>query len=249
MAGGAGVIGWIAPLQEALAPHPKTYVVLVVALLCAAAWLANFITRKVLLRALRSALPGLLRSGGAKNDPRYQLGVISRLSNVVPALVLMAGVVVIPGLPENIVALVRKFGAAFIVLTVALAIRFLQMDNRRAAAANLAATLALAGTFLVIKYFEYAHKFHEGQLPGKFYTFQGMEGTNPHVFFSVYFLMTGLHGIHVLVGMGVITWVLARTLRNHFSAEYYTPVELTGLYWHLVDLIWIFLFPLFYLVG
>lgn len=122
MAGGAGVIEWIAPLQEALAPHPKTYVVLVVALLCAAAWLANFITRKVLLRALRSALPGLLRSGGAKNDPRYQLGVISRLSNVVPALVLMAGVVVIPGLPENIVALVRKFGAAFIVLTVALAI-------------------------------------------------------------------------------------------------------------------------------
>ncbi len=134
-------------------------------------------------------------------------------------------------------------------LTVALAIRFLQVNKIKLAVINLAATIAFAGTFMVIKYFEYMHKIHEGQLPGKFYTFEGMEGTNPHVFFSVYFLMTGLHGIHVLVGIGIITWVLIRTIKGHFSSEYYTPVELTGLYWHLVDLIWIFLFPLFYLVG
>jgi cytochrome c oxidase subunit III len=69
-----------------------------------------------------------------------------------------------------------------------------------------------------------------------------------NTFFSCYFLMTGLHGIHVLVGMGLITWILMRSLRNEFSSEYFTPVDLVGLYWHLVDLIWIFLFPLLYLI-
>jgi hypothetical protein len=67
-------------------------------------------------------------------------------------------------------------------------------------------------------------------------------------FFSCYFLMTGLHGIHVVVGMGLITWILIRSLRKEFSSEYFTPVDLVGLYWHLVDLIWIFLFPLLYLI-
>jgi cytochrome c oxidase subunit 3 len=67
-------------------------------------------------------------------------------------------------------------------------------------------------------------------------------------FFSCYFLMTGLHGIHVLVGMGLITWILLRSLKKEFSSEYFTPVDLVGLYWHLVDLIWIFLFPLLYLI-
>ena len=66
---------------------------------------------------------------------------------------------------------------------------------------------------------------------------------------GIYFLMTGLHGIHVLAGMGVMAWLLVRTLLGHFSAEYFTPVDLGGLYWHVVDLIWIFLFPLFYLIG
>jgi len=69
-----------------------------------------------------------------------------------------------------------------------------------------------------------------------------------NTFFSCYFLMTGLHGIHVIVGMGLISWILMRTLRNDFSSEYFTPVDLVGLYWHLVDLIWIFLFPLLYLI-
>jgi cytochrome c oxidase subunit 3 len=69
-----------------------------------------------------------------------------------------------------------------------------------------------------------------------------------NTFFSCYFLMTGLHGFHVLVGMGLITWILIRAIRREFSPEYYTPVDLIGLYWHLVDLIWIFLFPLLYLI-
>ena len=134
-------------------------------------------------------------------------------------------------------------------VTMALAIRSMQLGRQREAMWNLVATLSLAATFLVIKYFEYSHKIHLGQLPGKYYTFTGIEGTNPHVFFSVYFLMTGLHGLHVIGGMGVITWMIRRTRRGDFSAAYYTPLELTGLYWHLVDLIWIFLFPLLYLIG
>ena len=134
-------------------------------------------------------------------------------------------------------------------VTMALAIRSIQLGNKSATVKFLVTTLLLAAVFMVVKYFEYSHKIHLGQLPGKFYTFDGIAGTNPHIFFSVYFLMTGLHGIHVLGGMGVIAWLIVKTRRNAFSSEYYTPVEMTGLYWHLVDLIWIFLFPLFYLVG
>lgn len=134
-------------------------------------------------------------------------------------------------------------------VTMALAIRSIQMGLRKQTVTFLIITLILAGTFLVIKYFEYEHKFHLGQLPGKFYTFEGIEGNNPHIFFSAYFLMTGLHGIHVIVGMALITWLIIKTKAKKFSDAYYTPIEMTGLYWHLVDLIWIFLFPLFYLVG
>ena len=71
---------------------------------------------------------------------------------------------------------------------------------------------------------------------------------NAHLFFSFYFIMTGLHALHVLAGMGLIAWLLFRTAWGHFSAAYYTPIDLGGLYWHIVDLIWIFLFPLFYLI-
>ncbi len=134
-------------------------------------------------------------------------------------------------------------------VTMALAIRSMQLNDRRRAVMFLVTTLIFAAVFLVVKYFEYSHKIHLGQLPGKYYTFTGVEGTNPHIFFSVYFAMTGLHGVHVVAGMIAIIWVLIKTTRNRFSAEYYTPMEMTGLYWHLVDLIWIFLFPLLYLIG
>ncbi|MHB2153335.1 cytochrome c oxidase subunit 3 family protein [Calditrichota bacterium GD2] len=134
-------------------------------------------------------------------------------------------------------------------VTVALAIRSLQLNKSKVAARYLLATLLLAAVFLVVKYFEYHHKFELGQLPGKFYTFQGIEGTNPHVFFSIYFMMTGLHGLHVLGGMVAIFIMWIKTIKGHFNSEYYTPVENTGLYWHLVDLFWIYIFPLLYLIG
>ena len=134
-------------------------------------------------------------------------------------------------------------------LTMALAIRFMQVNNKKQTLIMLTLTLSFAATFMVIKYLEYSHKFELGQLPGKYYTFIGVEGSNPHIFFSIYFAMTGLHGIHVLIGMGLILWLILRTKNNDFSSNYYTPLEMTGLYWHLVDLIWIFLFPLLYLIG
>ncbi len=110
-------------------------------------------------------------------------------------------------------------------------------------------TLLLAGTFLVVKSFEYQHKFEEGLLPGSFYTHHGDTVPGQFMFFSFYFMMTGLHGLHVLGGMACIAWLLRRAIRGDFSASYYGPVDLVGLYWHLVDLIWIYLFPLMYLIS
>jgi cytochrome c oxidase subunit 3 len=134
-------------------------------------------------------------------------------------------------------------------VTVALAIRAMQLGRKNQTVWLLLTTILLAAVFLVVKYFEYSHKFHLGQLPGKYYTYTGIEGNNPHVFFSVYFLMTGLHGIHVIAGITFISWILRNTVKGRYSPAYYTPIEMAGLYWHLVDMIWIFLFPLFYLIG
>jgi cytochrome c oxidase subunit III len=77
----------------------------------------------------------------------------------------------------------------------------------------------------------------------------GPEPYNTHIFFGIYFLMTGLHGIHVLAGMALIGWCLLRTKRGDFGPDYFSPVDFVGLYWHIVDLVWIFLFPLLYLIG
>ena len=134
-------------------------------------------------------------------------------------------------------------------LTVAMAIKSAQLNQKRNIAINLGITIALACVFMVIKYFEYTHKFHLGIFPGEFYTFEGIEHPKASIFFSLYYLMTGLHGLHVIIGIGLMSWLLRRSLRGDFDSEYYTPVEITGLYWHLVDIIWIFLFPLFYLID
>ena len=81
----------------------------------------------------------------------------------------------------------------------------------------------------MIKYFEYSHKFHEGLLPGKYYSHQGDTVPGQFMFFSFYFMMTGLHGFHVLVGMGAMVWLFIRALKGHFSSAYYAPVDLVGL--------------------
>jgi len=134
-------------------------------------------------------------------------------------------------------------------LTMALAVNATQTGKRERALWCLGLTFILACCFLVVKYVEYTHKFHDGLLPGAFFTNTELKDPKAPLFFSLYFLMTGLHGIHVLLGMGVISWLLIRTKRREFSPEFYTPVELVGFYWHFVDLVWIYLFPLLYLVG
>jgi cytochrome c oxidase subunit 3 len=142
--------------------------------------------------------------------------------------------------------------------TMALGIYYCQKNDKEKAFFNLMLTIVCGAVFMVIKYFEYTHKIHEGWMPGMW--FSGLE-TLHHVvgdgvnipdniplYYSFYFMMTGLHGIHVLAGMALVGWVAIRTKRGEFNQNYYTPVEGVGLFWHLIDLIWIFLFPLLYLV-
>jgi len=135
-------------------------------------------------------------------------------------------------------------------LTMALAVRSSQVANKKATTALLAITILCAGIFMCIKYVEYSHKFHEGLLPGAAFHAEGfLHPKQASIFFAVYFMMTGVHGLHVLIGMGLLTWILIRNQKGHFSGRYYSPVENVGLYWHLVDLVWIYLFPLLYLVS
>jgi cytochrome c oxidase subunit III len=146
-------------------------------------------------------------------------------------------------------------------LTAAWAVRSAQLDDQPRLRRLLLATLLLAGVFLVVKYFEYSHKLHHGVFWGAAYhPSEEILASLPaavralpvpaHLgtFYSIYFLMTGLHGIHVLVGMGLYLWLIRRAARGHFGPGYYVPVDAVALYWHLVDIIWIFLFPLFYLI-
>ena len=133
--------------------------------------------------------------------------------------------------------------------SMAMAVQKTRENKTRTANLLLIFTLLCAAAFMVIKYFEYSHKIHEGMLPAGLYHFEGIKDPKAPLFFSLYFMMTGLHGIHVLVGMGLIGWVLWRSRQKAYGSQYYTPVEMAGIYWHLVDLIWIYLFPLLYLVG
>ena len=132
--------------------------------------------------------------------------------------------------------------------TVAWALHAVKINETKKAAGLLVFTIACACIFLVVKYFEYAHKFHEGMLPGKWYSYEGIDKPGINLFYAVYFLSTGLHAFHVIVGMSVLGWVLWRVMKGKYSSEHYVPVELGALYWHLVDLVWIFLFPLLYLI-
>jgi heme/copper-type cytochrome/quinol oxidase subunit 3 len=133
-------------------------------------------------------------------------------------------------------------------LTVALAYFEIKRGNSGRCAALLAFTILCALAFLFIKGIEYHHKFEEGALPGQFYHFAEVTAPGANLYYTIYFLATGLHAFHVIVGMSILIWVLVRVLKGHFSPDYYIPVELGGLYWHLVDLVWIFLFPLLYLI-
>lgn len=168
---------------------------------------------------------------------------------------------------NTVVLLISSFTAAY-------SVRAAQTNNQKGLLWSMALTFICAGIFMVIKYFEYTHKIHEGLVWGSsfnptdgalqelynaskekghavYYTAAelGESGLRLGNFFSIYFCLTGLHGIHVLVGMGLYIWLIKRALKKDFNSKNYQAVDNVALYWHIVDMIWIFLFPLLYLIG
>lgn len=146
------------------------------------------------------------------------------------------------GLTNTVILLISS-------LTMAMSVSAAQRGQKNKSIALLLFTFLCGVGFLCVKYFEYSHKIHEGILPGGLYHYAGLKEAKSPLFFSLYFMMTGVHAFHVIVGMGLIAWLIKRTAKGSFGPHYYTPVELVGFYWHFVDLVWIYLFPLLYLVG
>ncbi len=142
-------------------------------------------------------------------------------------------------------------------LTMALSVRSAQTGNRKALVWFLIGTMLLGGIFLGIKAVEYHQKFVEDIVPGLNWAPEGAieaklapGGLNhAEIYFIFYFAMTGLHALHMIIGMGLLLWLLVRAGRRNFTPHYFAPVEVVGLYWHFVDIVWIFLFPLLYLIG
>lgn len=167
-----------------------------------------------------------------------------------------------------------KLGAAntvvllFSSLTAAMAVRSAQVGDgvkfggQKWTSRFLILTIGCACFFMVVKYFEYKQKVENGLFPGMWDPnhvyiaehFVGNAALDPSAFsyelrsfFGIYFMMTGVHGLHVTIGIFLFIWILIRNMRGEFGPDYFTPVDLLALYWHLVDLIWIYLFPLIYL--
>lgn len=134
-------------------------------------------------------------------------------------------------------------------LTMVLAVRSAQLGHQRPLVRYLLVTIVLGSAFLVIKAFEYTHKIHEHLVPNASFEFDGAYAAPAKIFFSLYFMMTGLHAIHMIIGIGVLLVLLYQSIKGRFTAEYYSPIDVAGLYWHFVDIVWIFLFPLLYLVS
>ena len=144
-------------------------------------------------------------------------------------------------------------------LTVVLAIWGAQTANRKLMIGSLILTMLFGLAFLGIKGKEYKDKFEEHHVPGASFSFEKVpipghpdQYANPRhaeIFFALYFIMTGLHALHMIVGLGIFTWLLTMAWKGRFTPEYHTPLEVGGLYWHFVDIIWIYLFPLLYLID
>lgn len=137
-------------------------------------------------------------------------------------------------------------------LTMAFAVHAAQQGCNKHIRRWIAATVLLAFCFLGIKGYEYQHKWHEGLIPGgSFHWKEATAGdTGPfELFFSFYFVMTGVHAVHMLIGIGILAVLYWRATQNRFTSDSYNAVENMGLYWHFVDIIWVFLFPLLYLID
>lgn len=135
-------------------------------------------------------------------------------------------------------------------LTMALAVDAARTNQRRATVLHLLETIVLALVFLGIKAWEYAEKWQDHLVPGPAFAWHGEQPTGPvELFFSLYFAMTGCHALHMVIGVIILGGLCWQAGKGAFSADYHTPVEMTGLYWHFVDCVWVVLFPLLYLID
>ena len=133
-------------------------------------------------------------------------------------------------------------------LTMALAVRAAQVDDQRRLVRFILVTMVLGAVFLGIKAFEYHHKFETHLVPGPDFASDDPAMKPTQIFFGFYFAMTGMHAVHMIIGLGLMTWLVITAARGRYSSSYYNPVEISGLYWHFVDIVWIFLYPLLYLI-
>ena len=134
-------------------------------------------------------------------------------------------------------------------LMMALAVHSAQTDKKKALVTFLLLTILLGLIFLGVKGVEYGEKFQHHLAPGPNFIFEGPHADQAQIFFSLYFATTGLHAIHMIIGVGILLYFTYKALRNHFSSFNYDPVEMVGLYWHFVDIVWVFIFPLYYLID
>jgi cytochrome c oxidase subunit III len=134
-------------------------------------------------------------------------------------------------------------------LTMALGVHAARRGARRALVGWLGLTVALGCAFLAIKAVEYRFDYLEHLVPALDFRFAGPQADQIELFFYMYFFITGVHALHVLIGIGCIATIAVMASRNAFSPAYFTPVDVTGLYWHLVDVIWLFVFPILYLIS
>jgi cytochrome c oxidase subunit 3 len=133
-------------------------------------------------------------------------------------------------------------------LSMALAVHSAETGRRQRLIGFLLVTMALGAAFLGIKGIEYLQKFEHHLVPGSGFVFAAPFQRTAQIFFSFYFALTGMHALHMLIGEGLLTALVIRAWRNAFTPEHHAAVEITGLYWHFVDIVWIFLFPLLYLI-
>jgi cytochrome c oxidase subunit 3 len=143
-------------------------------------------------------------------------------------------------------------------LTVALSVHAAQLGRQKAVVLLLALTLLFGLAFLGVKGYEWNDKFKEHHIPGPSFHFDDPVPGHPdlkpdpqraQLFFSLYFAMTGMHALHMIIGVGIFTWLIWKASKGRFTPAYHTPIEIGGLYWHFVDIVWIYLFPLLYLID
>jgi cytochrome c oxidase subunit 3 len=134
-------------------------------------------------------------------------------------------------------------------LTMAMGVHAAQQGNARKVIGFIAVTMFFGVIFLLIKFYEYYQKYTEALIPGKNFVWHGHDPLHANIFFLFYFIMTAMHALHMFVGLGLMTVLAILTKKGKFDSVYYSPIEIGGLYWHFVDIVWVFLFPLLYLVD